>query len=202
MAGENEQKETKFRWNKAKYEAAQLLADGEFTRQEIADKLGVQRSTIYLWLANTEFIAKVQECRDELEEAVRSSWIAQKAQRVRRLSNRLQRMQQIVEERGADPAMQDVPGGKSGLLVHQVKAVGQGEDYQLIDLYALDAGLLREMRDHEKQAAVELGQWTEKVAPVSPDGQSSYDGLTKSELVEAILARIAGVGTPANIEQS
>lgn len=54
-------------------------------------------------------------------------------------------------------------GGKTGLIVHNVKGVGKGDDFQLIDLYEVDTGLLREMREHEKQAAQELGDWTERV---------------------------------------
>lgn len=71
-------------------------------------------------------------------------------------------MQQVIAERAEDIELQDVAGGKTGLIVHNVKGVGKGEDFQLIDLYEVDTGLLKELREHEKQAAQELGQWTEK----------------------------------------
>ena len=77
----------------------------------------------------------------------------------------------------------DVPGGSTGLLVRQVKLVKiysvPGQDLeddepdaadvlcsaklnQVVYEYAVDTGLLKELREHERQAAQELGQWTEK----------------------------------------
>ena len=59
--------------------------------------------------------------------------------------------------------VQDVAGGRTGLIVHNVKGVGKGDDFKLIDVYEVDTSLLKEMREHEKQAAIEVGQWQEKV---------------------------------------
>jgi hypothetical protein len=46
--------------------------------------------------------------------------------------------------------------------VHKLKSVGGGEYAQMVDEYEVDAGLLKELRAHEEQAARELGQWTDK----------------------------------------
>ncbi len=64
----------------------------------------------------------------------------------------------------------DAAGGASGLIVHQVKMIGRGEEAQIVHEYVIDAGMLREMREHEKQAAMELGQWTEKREMTGNDG--------------------------------
>jgi hypothetical protein len=83
-------------------------------------------------------------------------------ERVLALQNRWDRMKELIEARATAPEMQAVTGGTTGLLVHNVKSIGSGEYAERVDLYEVDAGLLREMRELEKQAAIEMGQWTEK----------------------------------------
>jgi len=73
--------------------------------------------------------------------------------------NKLRRgVEQLIEERGAN--MINVPGGRSGLLCRDYK--GKDADRAV---YRVDNGLvalLGELRAHEKHAAEQLGQWTEK----------------------------------------
>ena len=71
-------------------------------------------------------------------------------------------MNQLIEERAVAPEMQDVPGGKTGLLVRDRKTIGSGESAEVIDVFRVDVGLLRSLLEIEKQAAIETGQWTEK----------------------------------------
>jgi hypothetical protein len=62
---------------------------------------------------------------------------------------------QLLTERAAD--MAEVPGGGTGLLVRQYQGGAP--------IYKVDTGLVRligQLLAHEKQAAEELGQWTEK----------------------------------------
>jgi hypothetical protein len=51
-----------------------------------------------------------------------------------------------------------VPGGKSGLLVRQLKAVGK----HTVEEYSFDAALARERRALLQHMAQELGEWVEK----------------------------------------
>lgn len=44
----------------------------------------------------------------------------------------------MVEERGADPSMANVPGGKTGLLVHQIKSIGNGPNAKIVPEYVVD----------------------------------------------------------------
>ena len=63
----------------------------------------------------------------------------------------------LMTERGAD--MAEAPGGSTGLLVRQYQGA------QAMPVYKVDTGLLSllsELRALEKQAAEELGEWTEK----------------------------------------
>jgi AcrR family transcriptional regulator len=142
--------------------AAQLIAEAKLTHDEIAKRVGLSRQAVYAWRKKPEFAAEVERALDERRREIRRTGIAVLERRVAALNDRWLRMQQVIEARAADPTMQVVPGGPTGLLVHTVKGVGRGEDFQLIDLYEVDTGLLNELRQHEKQAAQELGQWTEK----------------------------------------
>src|SRR5262249_32081265 len=87
-------------------------------------------------------------------------------------------------------------GGRTGLIVHNVKGVGKGDNFQLIDLYEVDVALLREMRECERQAAQEVGQWVEKVAPTNPDGTDAYDpgDFTADETLALLQGLVAGLG--------
>lgn len=41
--------------------ALELIADGELSKTDVAKKVGIARQTLYEWLGNDEFIAKLDE---------------------------------------------------------------------------------------------------------------------------------------------
>jgi hypothetical protein len=151
-----------FTWNDERRLAAQLLADGNLTDAEIAEKAGVDRTTVWRWKRDPEFSQVVEGHLDGFRQEVRRRGIAVRERRVKALNDRWNRLQRIIEARADDPTHAAVPGWSTGLLVHDVKSVGGGENATRVDLYSVDTGLLRELREHEKQAAQELGQWVEK----------------------------------------
>ena len=55
-------------------------------------------------------------------------------------------------------SVERLPGGKTGLLTHDVKTVGSGTCAERVHVYAVDTGLLKQMLDLERQAAAEVGQ--------------------------------------------
>ena len=61
--------------------------------------------------------------------------------------------------------MQNAPGGKTGLMSLDYK--GKDADRAV---YKLDAALLKELRDLEREIAIELGQWAERREVSGPDG--------------------------------
>ena len=138
------------------------MAQGELAFTEIAKIVGATPQTIYNWRKSPEFKARVDEIREGLCDATYDRGIALRFVRVRALNDRWNRLRRVIEARADDPSMADVPGGSTGLLVHQVKGVGRGDDFQLIHEYVVDTGLLAELRAIEQQAAKELGQWTDK----------------------------------------
>ncbi len=151
-----------FQWTKIKEEAAQLIAEGELSDPKIAEKVGVSRQYLWVWRQSSEFAAKVDSILDDIRAALRRRAIASAERRVDRLNRDWLKLQAVIEARAADPELADVPGGNTGHIVHNVKGVGKGDDFQLIDLYEVDTGTLKELREIEKQAAQELGQWVEK----------------------------------------
>lgn len=154
---------TEFKWNKPKEEAAQLLAEGELVDEEVAEKTGISRRQIIRLKQSPEFAARVEEITKDLGDIALRRAIARRSRRVAALNSRWLAMQRVIEERGADPSMADVPGGTTGLIVRQYKGVGGGDNFSMVEEYEVDTGLLRELREHEKQAAQELGQWVDNV---------------------------------------
>jgi transposase-like protein len=150
-----------FRWSRPATLAAQLLAESELTYPEIAEKCGVVRQTLYNWRQQPEFKARVQEEIEEYVAVVRRRGIARLEKRVDALNDRWRRMQRVIEAR-AQTYADDAHGAETGLLCRTVRWEGTGDDRRAINEYEFDAALAREMREHEKQAAQELGQWTEK----------------------------------------
>jgi hypothetical protein len=105
---------------------------------------------------------RVLELQERVSESLVAQSIAVKEARIRAVNDRWLKMQQVIEERAKDPGLQLVAGGKTGLLAHDQKSIGGGPLAEKIDVYEVDTGLLKELREHEVQAAKELGQWIEK----------------------------------------
>lgn len=150
-------------WTEKTDQAAQLVAEDNLTQQEIADTVGIVRSTLWAWRKHPEFIAKVGQITEELRRNARLVGIAVKENRLKALDDRWRRLNAIIEQRAKHDHFQGFPGGNSGLMGRVAKWIGNGENRELVVEHELDVGLLKEIREIEKQAAQELGQWTDKV---------------------------------------
>lgn len=188
MAGETLPKITqKFAWTPARTKAAELVADDTLADDQIAAhvEVSVSRKTLHNWRQIPAFAARVEERRKAQRDAIEARGIADKQNRIGYLNARHAALRQIVQERGEDESMADVPGGKTGYMVRTMRAIGVGNLQQTIVEYAVDTALLREFRAHEQQAAQELGQWVEKVAPTKGDG-SDLDLATLLQKARAL----------------
>ena len=56
--------------------------------------------------------------------------------------------------------MENVPGGRTGLIILRRRAVGSDENIQVFDEAVVDTTTLNAILAIEAQAARELGQWT------------------------------------------
>lgn len=113
-------------------------------------------------LTNAKVRARVEEIKRSIAARLTDCSIREVDARVRALQDRWDRLNRIVAARAADPDIRRAPGGETGLLVRTLRQLGRGEESQIIEEFALDAGLLKELREHERQAAQELGQWAER----------------------------------------
>jgi hypothetical protein len=160
--------------------AASLVANDKQTDDQIAADVGITKRTLERWKKEPLFEGRVKEIISRAVERLTEKGIADKSNRIAALVDRQKRMVSVIEARAGEHA--DVPGGQSGLLVKETRFVKvlevksddgdwpSEEDevviptkrVQPVDYYAVDTGLLREMRETEKQAAQEIGDWTEK----------------------------------------
>lgn len=53
---------------------------------------------------------------------------------------------QIVEERAVDPVLAGIPGGKTGLIVRNMKGIGKGKEFRLDQQFQADTRLVKELR--------------------------------------------------------
>ena len=147
-----------------------LVAEDRLSDEQIAERLRMSRAGLLKWKRRPEFQARVMQLREQLRVAVVNRGITERQNRVDALNERWRLMRQVIEARAVDETM-TAPGAKTGLMVRSYKQVGR-DDFR--EEYTVDIALLKEMREHEKQAAQELGQWAEKVVT---------DGTVKIEYV-------------------
>lgn len=205
---QNETNSGPFEWSPKREQAAFLLAEDRLTAEEIADEVGVGRVTLWRWEQHADFAARVDTNVRDLCAAVRRHGVGRVENRVRRLDRDWRKLQLILDERALADDVQDVPGGKTGLIVHQIKSVGRDQNFRIVDVYEVDTGLLAEIRAHEQQAAKELGQWAERAESRQYD-MSQFDDeelarLAAGEPIDRVLAsasrrrtRAATAGTAA-----
>src|SRR5450432_4783248 len=117
-------------------------------------------------------LSRVRELQETFGAGTIALEISSRNARVQALQDRWDRLRQVIDERAASPDFAGVPGGTTGLLMKDYK----GKDADT-PVYKVDAGLLAELRNHEKQAAEELGQWGEK-RPLSGEGVEPLTSIT------------------------
>jgi hypothetical protein len=166
-------------WNRKREQAAALVAADRISDEKIAERVGISRKALWAWKQVEQFQARVRMHVAAGEARARECGIARKAQRLASLNEFLQALLQVRDERGADPAMQDVPGGRSGLLVRTLKQVGSGATAQVVAEFELDGTLLREVREYQQQAAKELGEFP---------GGAEAEGAPPIALAQVIVA--------------
>lgn len=174
-------------WTGRRERAALLVAEDALPDADIAAQVRLTEEGLRKWKRRPEFRERVAAIREQMRQAIVARGIAERQNRVDALNERWELMRQVIRARAeAGPVI--VPGAKTGLLVKTVKAIGAGKDQYEVEEWAVDTGLLRELRAHEEQAAKELGQWVQKMAPTDPTGEKEYDTLTDAEKVKRAMA--------------
>lgn len=174
-----------WKWTTQRLQAANLAAEDRLTDAKIAADLGVTRQCIAKWRSQAEFRLRVARIINEATARAHAEGVMTVAGRVQRYKDRLDALDRIVTERAADPALANVPGGKTGfvylepMLVKVYDTSGQFTEQMaaldtppeqltsakrdiLVHVAKVDLATMSEMRQIEKQAAQDQGQWSEK----------------------------------------
>lgn len=147
-------------WTDAKHRAAERLAAGKLSDEEIAEELGVGRRTLARWKTVPAFTDRIVEIVRTNAEELRKKGVRERVNRLAELDDVVERIKQVFAARAEDCA--SVPGGATGLLTRQIKLLGRGDNAREVEEYRVDTGTLRELREYLKQAAIEVGEWAEK----------------------------------------
>lgn len=171
--------------------AAPLVAAGKLTLEKIAVAVGVSRRTITTWKADERFQAAVREARGAWRKRARGQGAADPDWRLRNLNDRYKRLRAVIEDRARDPQMRKVRGGRTGLIAvtYKMQSLGDGVSAPVPE-YAVDTGMLAEMRAIEQQVAIEMDQWKQK-APQAGDTTIHINILM--ERLRAGIGRVAAI---------
>ncbi len=153
---------TNFNWTKQRLQAAELVARDVLSDEKIAKTVGVTRQSLARWKNEPVFQERVREYIDIWNEEIKTTGIASRLERVAAMNDRWERMKTMLDDRADHYKDSNVPGARTGLIYEDPKSIGVGANNQIVTQYLVDGVLLSEMRALEKQAAQELGQWTER----------------------------------------
>jgi len=189
MANVSKLKSAPFKWTPQRERAAALLAEDRLSDEKIARDIGLnQRTSLWEWKQHPDFLARIDQINADYASTIGRLAITQRARRLTALNDRWRRMQDLVEAReeayvpelGGDALREQVrhtrdrTGRDTGLVVEKPGEFGVE--------YAFDAALMNEMLKAEKQAAQEMGQWVEKLAPTTPNGEAAYEPIDLTRL--------------------
>jgi len=115
-----------------------------------------------------EISVRVTELRTAIEDGIIQLAITERSERLKEYEDRWNRLRTLREERANSKEMSGVPGGRTGLLVRTLKMIGAGKSAEVVEEYELDTGYLREIRELEKQAAIEKGHLVRRLFQSEP----------------------------------
>lgn len=153
------------KWTGKQALAAQLVAEDKLTDEVIAEKAGVPERTFYNWKASDWFQERVASIVEEIRQKILSIGVADRINRVAASNDRWERLGRVImfrekrykKKRESTP--DDVPEeAETGVVV--LKEVPS--KFGIVREWAVDVGTLAEIRNIEKQVAIEKGEWQEK----------------------------------------
>ena len=175
--------------NKKREQAAQLLAEDRHPDIKIAELCGISERNLQKWKQRPEFRSRINELTGMYADRALKFGLARRERRLSVLSDMHERLLMVIEERGKDPQLASVPGGKSGLVVRRLRGLSM-----LREEYEADVALVRELRGLHEQIAKELGQWTEKSQiKQTVDFEDMSDEQLEKRMCELMLQAHEGV---------
>lgn len=115
--------------------------------------------------------------------------VTQAALSIRHRSQRLDSLQQLSDRhmKLIDARSRGEAGLETGLVVRRLKSIGNGDNAQVVEEYLYDGKVVEETRNIGRQAAEELGEWSQRVVVEQGNSiaaRSLADTLTLDELEE------------------
>lgn len=168
-------------------EAAQLVSEDRLTDLQIAEKVGISRQQLTRWKRGKAFAARVEELTAIWSERALKYGLARRERRVSVLCDMHNRLLTVIDERGADAALQAVPGGKTGLICKTLKGIGKGEDFQVVEVFETDTAILKELRGLQEQISKELGQHVDRSQVDITVGLADVVSEARRRVMESLL---------------
>jgi len=163
--------------------AARLVAEDYLPDQKIADQCGISLAGLKKWKKEAKFAARVKFFVAAYSQRALLHGLARQERRISVLNDLHNRLLRVVDARSEDEELQNVPGGTTGLVTKMLKGIGKGDDFQIVEVYEVDTGILKEIRAIHEQVADELGQRRKKVELTGRDGGPVQVADARSKLL-------------------
>ena len=150
----------RFKWTAQAIEAVKLVAEKDMSISDIAQTVGADVDTVKKWTERVDFKQAVETFLEAVRQKLEKEGVRQKVNRLNSYNDRWRAMLNLIAARAADLA--DIPGGDTGMIVRDYKGN--------VPVYKFDAALMKELRELEKQTAMEMGDWIEKKELSGRDG--------------------------------
>lgn len=169
--------ERAWKWDRRKTKAAVLLASGDHNRDKICELVPCDKNTLARWKRVPEFRDRVQEIRDEILDDLVSHGVGNKSRRIRRLNKHWEDLMQVLTTKDLNAKLEGLHGEHGGML-----AARRVDDWEVKDgkrkkitktIFVFDRDvprILKEMREIEKAAATEVGDFIQKIQLDPSDG--------------------------------
>ncbi len=161
-------------WTSERERAAQLVADGQLTNDEIAARCDIARDTLQDWKRTAEFSARVQEHIASFRAKITADGLADRINQIAFIKARLAAIRGIYRARGElnESAPGDTPIQK-GLQVKTLKSlrvtvksrkkkISDSEILKLVEEYAIDTATCSEERALLQHLSILMGDWKQK----------------------------------------
>jgi hypothetical protein len=144
-----------WKWSARRELAAKLVAADDMPDVKIAAQVGISQRVFYRWKKWPEFQARVNEHREDFRKRILGSRYCRREHRVLVRQRLIDKCLRIIEERSNWPGMEKIPGGKTGLVIPQVRQVSG----RLITEYVTDTATESIIRANLREIAQEAGEW-------------------------------------------
>jgi hypothetical protein len=141
-------------WSPRRGLAAKLVAVDDLPDVEIVKQVGISRRVFYRWKKWPEFQARVNEHREDFRKRILGSRYCRREHRILVRQQLIDKCLRIIEERSNWPGMEKIPGGKTGLVIPQVRQIAG----RLITEYVTDTATETIIRANLREIAQEVGE--------------------------------------------